>query len=299
MAKTRNRPSLRGLNKPICIKCDGAARSRCLFQSCKNCCARAQNPCHIHVLKGNSSYPDSTDSNGISSSSGNAHRVTSIRQLSSNFAQFNNLRTPSRARKPLTRKEAYQINEWRFSKLKEYEDRNIEIENESSARYLQNVTLLEEVFAKYESTEDTETTISNLKTKHRADPIRSENLREKLRFIITEGLRNLKTETPIGNEETEDYNVLKKARYSSLIELNSNLSSAQTCEDLNACRLLKVRLFSQPKQSVEEFVNLEDGKAEQMTENYSSKRFSSVTVSQEAIGHIDAQFTSFDGIEHL
>lgn len=195
--------------------------------------------------------------------------------------------------------EAYQINEWRFSKLKEYEDRNIEIENESSARYLQNVTLLEEVFAKYESTEDTETTISNLKTKHRADPIRSENLREKLRFIITEGLRNLKTETPIGNEETKDYNVLKKARYSSLIELNSNLSSAQTFEDLKACRLLKVRVFSQPKQSVEEFENLEDGKAEQMIENYSSKRFSSVTVSQEAIGHIDAQFTSFDGIEHL
>ncbi|XP_076910854.1 uncharacterized protein LOC143568634 [Bidens hawaiensis] len=297
MAKTRNRPSLRGLNKPICIKCDGAARSRCPFQSCKNCCARAQNPCHIHVLKGNSSFPDSTDSNEIPSS-GNAHRVTSIRQLSSNFAQFNNLRTPSRARKPLTKKEAYQINEWRFSKLKDYEDRNIEIENEASARYLRNVTLLEEVFAKYESTEDTETTISNMKTKLRVDPIRSENLREKLRFIITEGLRNLKAETPTGNEETKDYNVLKKARYSSLVELNNNLSSVQTCEDLKACRLLKVHLFSQPKQSVEEFEN-EDGKLEQKTENHSSKRFSSVTISQEAVGRIDAQFSSFDEIEHL
>ncbi|KAL6548005.1 hypothetical protein OROHE_009710 [Orobanche hederae] len=51
--------SLRGLNKPKCFQCGNVARSRCPYQSCKNCCARAQNPCLIHgVLKGNSSFPD-------------------------------------------------------------------------------------------------------------------------------------------------------------------------------------------------------------------------------------------------
>ncbi|XP_076945324.1 uncharacterized protein LOC143616361 [Bidens hawaiensis] len=303
--------NLRGLNKPKCINCGNVARSRCPYQACKSCCAKAQNPCHIHVLKGNAPLPDKTPSSTLSvtdqhsneiSSSGNAHRVTSLRQLSSNFAQFNNLQTPSRSRKPITRKEASQINEWRFSKLKEYEDRNIEIENEAFDRYLQNITFLEEIFGKYGSTEDTETMISNMKTKLRADPIRTENLREKLKFIITNGLRNLKTETPTGNEETEYDDMPKKARYSTLVELNKKLNSVRTCEDLKSCQLLKARLFNQPEQSVEEFENIEDGKMEQMeqkTEKYPSKWFSSVTASQEAIGHIDAQFSSLVEIEHL
>ncbi|KAK9075687.1 hypothetical protein SSX86_004015 [Deinandra increscens subsp. villosa] len=307
----RNSRSLRGLNKPKCIKCGNVARSRCPYQACKSCCARAQNPCHIHVLKSNVSFPDKTPSSTLSFSDQHSNeisssgRVTSLRQLSSNFAQFNNLQTPARARKPLTRKEASQINEWRFSKLKEYEDRNIEIENEAFDRYLQNVTLLDEVFAKYVSTEDkseegeSETMISNLKTKLRADPIRSENLREKLRFIVNNGLRNLKTETPTGNEETEHAHMSKKARYSNLVELNKKLGSARTCEDLKSCQLLKARLLNQPEQSVDEFDNIEDGKPEEKLENYTLKWFSPVAINQEALSHIDAQFSSLDEIEHL
>ncbi|KAJ6706041.1 ELECTRON CARRIER/IRON ION-BINDING PROTEIN [Salix purpurea] len=48
--------TLRGLNKPKCIQCGNVARSRCPYQSCKSCCSRAQNPCHIHVLGGSLSY---------------------------------------------------------------------------------------------------------------------------------------------------------------------------------------------------------------------------------------------------
>ncbi|KAK1408063.1 hypothetical protein QVD17_39695 [Tagetes erecta] len=305
---------LRGLNKPKCIKCGNVARSRCPYQACKSCCAKAQNPCHIHVLKSNSSFPDKTPSSTVSftdqhsneiSSSGNAHRVTSVRQLSSNFAQFNNLQTPSRARKPLTRKEASQINEWRFSKLKEYEDRNVEIENEAFDRYLQNITLLEEIFAKFESTEDeseegkNQTLISNLKTKLRADPIRSENLREKLRFIVNNGLRNLKSETLSWNEETEHANMPKKARYSSLVELNKKLSSARTHDDLKSCQQLKSRLFNQLERPVEESENIEDTKPEPKSQKGPLKWFSPVTINQEAISLVDAQFSSLDQIEHL
>ncbi|XLT79557.1 hypothetical protein HN873_001310, partial [Arachis hypogaea] len=39
------------------------------------------------------------------------------------------------------------INEWRFSKLKEYKDRSIEAENEALDQYMQNVGLLEEVLS--------------------------------------------------------------------------------------------------------------------------------------------------------
>lgn len=34
------------------------------------------------------------------------------------------------------------INVWRFSKLKEYKEENIEVENEAFDRYMQNVDLL-------------------------------------------------------------------------------------------------------------------------------------------------------------
>ncbi|XP_059657695.1 cell wall protein DAN4 [Cornus florida] len=147
--------NLRGLNKPKCIKCGNVARSRCPYQSCKSCCAKAQNPCHIHVLKASATFPEKSPSSSSplfdqqsteASPSGNSHRVASLRQLSNNFAQFNNLQTPLRSRKPLTRKDATVINEWRFLKLKEYRDRNIEAENEAFDRYMQNVHLLEEVF---------------------------------------------------------------------------------------------------------------------------------------------------------
>ncbi|XLS44420.1 hypothetical protein HN51_001285, partial [Arachis hypogaea] len=44
-------------------------------------------------------------------------------------------------------KVAAAINEWRFSKLKEYKDRSIEAENEALDQYMQNVGLLEEVLS--------------------------------------------------------------------------------------------------------------------------------------------------------
>ncbi|GAB2248760.1 hypothetical protein Droror1_Dr00012119, partial [Drosera rotundifolia] len=101
----------RGLNKPKCIKCGNVARSRCPYQSCKSCCSKVQNPCHIHVLKPNATLADRFASNATpelqtdkAPSPGPPQKVGSLRQLSTNFAQFNNVNTPVRPRKPLTRK---------------------------------------------------------------------------------------------------------------------------------------------------------------------------------------------------
>ncbi|GAA0153162.1 hypothetical protein LIER_11472 [Lithospermum erythrorhizon] len=77
--------------------------------------------------------------------SNTSHLIASLRQLSCYFAQFNNLQSPIKSRKPLIKKDAQVLNEWRFSKLKEFKDKEVGAENEAFDRYLQNVGLLEEI----------------------------------------------------------------------------------------------------------------------------------------------------------
>nr|XP_043609087.1 uncharacterized protein LOC122581007 [Erigeron canadensis] len=313
-----NFKTLRGQNKPKCIKCGNVARSRCPYTSCKNCCAKAQNPCFIHVLKNSTPVTEKLPSAGSSVTeqrasetplSGNVHRVTSVRQLSNPFAQFNNL--GSRIKKPLTTKEAYQLNEWRFLKLKEYKDRNIEIENEAFDRYLQNISLLEEVFAVSSklgepvSTVDviernTETIVSNLKLKFAADPIRIEDFRDRMRFIVHNGLRKLKSETSTGNEEPIPGSKSKKARYSSVVELNKKLSNARTDEDLKSCHLLKTQIFNRHEPtSGEQAEDLLDGQLKRKSGCSTLNWFSTCTVDEEALSHIDTQFSSIQEIYQL
>ncbi|KAL5066895.1 hypothetical protein RYX36_017782 [Vicia faba] len=101
-----------------------------------------------------------------------AGRVASLRQLSNSFAQFSNLHLSLRSKKPLTRKDAATINEWRFSKLKEYKEQNVEAENEAFDRYMQNVDLLEEVL----STKHSDETLSSVSE---ANPTPMENTKVK------------------------------------------------------------------------------------------------------------------------
>ncbi|CAH9086653.1 unnamed protein product [Cuscuta europaea] len=270
--------NLRGLNKPKCNQCGNVARSRCPFQSCKSCCAKAQNPCHIHVLKGQSNLPDKAPSFGSpivdqqpndASHPGTSHRPASFRQLSTNFAQFNNLQSPLRSRKPITRKEAEVINEWRFLKLKEFRDNNIEIENEAFDRYMQNVSLLEEVFAvnssqdwqtdNKSSTEnpkpsgEEEKLVAGFKLQLRSDPVRIENTRKRMQCIVEKGLhKRRKLESDEGtneklpkNPETNDNN--NKSPHvewtTALSDLIDKLNAARNEEDLKACWEMKTELF--------------------------------------------------------
>nr|GEU84743.1 hypothetical protein [Tanacetum cinerariifolium] len=302
-------------NKPKCEYCGNVARSRCPFYACKNCCAKEQNLCHIHVLKGNPSVPDKLPSSSSPSfdqqskelsSFRNPYRGATYQKFSSKFSRFNNL-LPVRAKKPLTIKEASETNEWRFSKLKEYKERNIEIENEAFDRYLHNITLLEDVFAVNSKLEEPAkddlegkcgTLISELKMKLRADPVRTENLRDRMRFTVNNALRKLKCETPTGNDETELVNRPKEARYSSLVELNKKLSNARTDEDLKSCKLLKAQLFNQSDSKAEQ-PDQHDGKPEQKSGSLPSNWFSTITIDQGELSNIDAQYSSLEAIENL
>ncbi|XP_031097273.1 uncharacterized protein LOC116001534 [Ipomoea triloba] len=339
--------NLRGLNKPKCIKCGNVARSRCPYQSCKSCCAKAQNPCHIHVLKGQSNLPDKALSSGSpivdqqsteASHPGASHRPASFRQLSTNFAQFNNLQTPLR-RKPVTRKDAQVINEWRFLKLKEFRDNNIEIENEAFDRYMQNVFLLEEVFGVNSEqdgqTEDgsssenpkpateeavsMEAMVAGFKLQLRSDPVRIENTRKRMQYIVDRGLkklRKLESDEVTGDlsqpENPETFKSPQAEWTSALGELIDKMNKARNEEDLKACWEMKTELFNRhnkEKQENSEVVEAskdpcvpipQTGISLKGESNYSPpKWFTTTTIDDEELCQISAQFDSLEDIEDL
>ncbi|KAJ1386575.1 hypothetical protein SESBI_40724 [Sesbania bispinosa] len=270
--------SQRGQNKPKCRQCGNVARSRCPYESCKSCCSRNQNPCHIHVLKANSTSLDKTPSSIATpldhpsletSQSTSASRVASLRQLSNSFAQFNNLNLSLRSKKPLTRKDAAAINEWRFSKLNEYKEQNIEVENETFDRYMQNVELLEEVlsaksvddsmtFASESTTSsmenDNDIMITGLKLQLRSNSMRSDSLRMRIQQLVDRGLKKLKMSavdddinTPVDEEPNKASIMVKNCgdeRLSATSDLIDKINKARSEEDLNSCLEMKSQLFN-------------------------------------------------------
>ncbi|KAK7330848.1 hypothetical protein VNO77_25052 [Canavalia gladiata] len=332
--------SQRGHNKPKCKQCGNVARSRCPYESCKSCCSRNQNPCHIHVLKANSTFPDKTPSSGAAPldhqqsleppQSTSAGRVASLRQLSNSFAQFNNLHLSLRSKKPLTRKDAAAINEWRFSKLKEYKERNIEVENEAFDRYMQNVDLLEEVLSvksvddnvsELESnptpTESNEIMVPGLKLQLRSNTMRSDGLRMRIQQIVDEGLKKLQKCSVDGdiNESIDDEaNKASKRgkrieRLSAISDLMDKINKARSEEDLKSCLEMKFQLFNSEEGSA--VLDLKDN---EMHENqtaesdvvpakeldYSLPKFVGTTeIDQETLNSIDKHFSSLENVEQL
>ncbi|GLU05481.1 hypothetical protein SLE2022_225820 [Rubroshorea leprosula] len=338
--------SKRGLNKPKCIQCGNVARSRCPYRSCKSCCSKAQNPCHIHVIKANAAFPDKTPTSSIppsdqksaeASSAGTGVRV-SVRQLSNAFAQFNNLQMSVRSKKHLTRKEAVAINEWRISKLKEFKDRNIEVENEAFDRYMQNVSLLEEVLSTKSIPEvsdgdgstvsepdptskesQTAVMISGLKTNLRSDPVTMENFRKRKQQLVDQGLKDLQQcEAKDDINDTTDQNklddMLKKAktlwadRTAALDDLIDKLNKARNEDDLKSCLEIKAQLYDQRTVSSEsETKDLDTSKEETAKDitpgkvaDYSfPKLFTAIEIDHETLNNVDAHFSSLEQIEDL
>ncbi|KAL3848812.1 hypothetical protein ACJIZ3_010694 [Penstemon smallii] len=325
--------SLRGLNKPKCIKCGNVARSRCPYQSCKNCCAKAENPCHIHVLKGNSSFPDKAPSSSSplfeqqstdTSHSGSSQR---LRQLSNNFSQFSNLQTPIRARKPLTRKDAQVINEWRFLKLKESRDANMEAETEAFDRYMQNVTLLEDIFSvnsapneQIQNEKSSETTVQGLVLKLRSNTVRTENFKKRIQYIIDHKLRKLEkfelvddtnelSDTEGDEKKAKKFKSSQGERTLALTDLSDKLNKARNEEDLKACWEMASQIFgwnSNARQTEPCRVLLSgemdpdcDLSTEKRSYCFPPKWVTPGTIDEEVLSRLDAQFSSLEEIEDL
>ncbi|XP_039071866.1 uncharacterized protein LOC120219087 isoform X2 [Hibiscus syriacus] len=324
----------RGLNKPKCIQCGNVARSRCPFRSCKSCCSKAQNPCHIHVLKSNSAFPEktlttSTPSPDQKSTQASSQVVPSYRQLSNAFAQFDNLQV--RTKKHLTRKDAIALNEWRFSKLKEFRDRNIEIENDAFDRYMQNISLLEVVLFTEQMDEgsepsptsqegETSVMTSGMKLTLRSNPVRTNNARKRIQQIVDQGIKKLKKSEPHdGSSDPDDQNKLDNMlnkeksfwveRSSMLSDIVDKLNKARNEEDIKYCLEMKAQLYNQSTMSTPtetkdlEALN-EQGPKNNVTPgqvaNYPwRKLFTPIEIDQETLNKVDAHFSSLEQIEDL
>lgn len=344
----RSDPSknLRGLNKPKCIKCGNVARSRCPYQSCKSCCSKAQNPCHIHVLKPNATLADRGASANTTTqqqqqpnevpSSGPPTKVSSLRQLSSTFAQFNNVHIPLRSRKPVTKKEALAINAWRFAKLKEYKERNIEAEHEAFDRYMQNISLLEETFkvnskspdnnnipllsnSPTTSGDETGMMISEMKVKLRSDPARMDKFRKRIHQAVDQGLRKLQKHDPIetannlielDSTPNAAENWTRKKKTLSLIELNERLNKARNEEDLKLCMEMRSKIRGERNTNFgEKTESAEVAKEKGVSGNLSSAQDPDYTsllklvrtseIDQDALNSIESHFSSLEEIEDL
>ncbi|XP_028772844.1 uncharacterized protein LOC114729994 [Neltuma alba] len=333
--------SQRGQNKPKCRQCGNVARSRCPYEQCKSCCSRNQNPCHIHVLKANSSHSEKTPASAAasldqpsseSSQSVNVSRAASLRQLSNSFAQFNNLHVSLRSRKPLTRKDAAVINEWRLSKLREYRERNIEVENEAFDRYMQNVDLLKEVLL-VESMEDNvpsvsdsnqismennnETMIQKLKLQLRSNSIRSDRMRMRIQQIVDEGLKKAQkwaldghvNESIDEEEPNQDSERVRKERLSVINDLIDKINRARNEEDLKSCLEMKSQIFNSDKGACA--MELEDNETPKNQTDESDaapvkeidyslpKLVATAEIDQETLGIIDKHFSSLEHVEKL
>ncbi|KAE8662567.1 putative BOI-related E3 ubiquitin-protein ligase 2-like [Hibiscus syriacus] len=327
----------RGLNKPKCIQCGNVARSRCPYRSCKSCCSKAQNPCHIHVLKSSSAFPEkpptsSTPSSEQKSTQASSQvtplRAPSFRQLSNAFAQFDNLQV--RTKKHLTRKDAIALNEWRYSKLKEFKDGNIEIENDAFNRYMQNISLLEEVFSiksmdegsnedggskpRPTSKEDkTSVMSSGLKLTLKSDPVRTNNARKRIKQIVDQGIEKLqRTEANDGANVPDDQNKLdsrlKKVkslwveRASVVSDVVDKLNKARNEEDLKYCLEMKAHLYNQSSMSSETETKGPETFNEECTETprqLAHHLLTRIEIDQETVNKIDAHFSTVELIEDL
>ncbi|RZC69281.1 hypothetical protein C5167_032368 [Papaver somniferum] len=327
----------RGLNKPKCTTCGNVARSRCPYESCKNCCAKAQNPCPIHVLKTSGTPSDKSPSsnptlfepqNADATTPGTSIRASALRQLS----QLNGSQVP-RPRKPTTRKEAADINQWRFSKLKEYKDRNIETENEAFDRYMQNVNLLEEAFSLNSSVDgssadeptssslkDTdERVIHALKAKVGSNIGRTDSVRERIRDIVDQGSRKLQKvefNDEVLSADADDLDSLKEpkrqkkeknVRAERLLDIKDvidKLKKARNEDDLQSCIRMKAQLFKGcGKASVtdDNYVGRSKeqimGKDVMPGKDLPPKYVTKVDVSQELLHSLDTHFSSLEEIK--
>ncbi|KAG2270215.1 hypothetical protein Bca52824_064770 [Brassica carinata] len=320
--------TLRGLNKPKCIQCGNVARSRCPFQSCKGCCSRAENPARFTVcfflaleqrkrlffLKGVVTSAEktapSTPSSEQKASEGTPGRVSSIRQLSSNFAQFNNLNAVSRLKAfdhkvfllSTFSKNAQALNEWRFTKLKEYRNRNIEVENDAFDRYMINVNLLEEAFSLASVPEEEETaasernneerTVSELKLRLRSNSATAEGFKMRITETVKAGL--VKVQKPGGKSDDQDYikRSIKSRRLeektSALNEIIDKLNKARTEEDLKSCVEMRSNLCG----------NVSSSSASDKNRIFPPS-VHKVEISEEALQKMGEQLQSFDQVETL
>ncbi|KAJ0960364.1 hypothetical protein J5N97_001814 [Dioscorea zingiberensis] len=302
--------NLRGMNKPKCIKCGNVARSRCPFQSCKSCCAKAQNPCHIHVLKTNGTLPDKppTSTSPASEtpsadvpSTGASWRLNSLRQLSASFVNSLELENLFPRKNVSLLEETFPVGELVKS------DELIASETDSSAEKVQNL-------------------ISEIKVKLKSNVEQVEIIRQRIRNIVDEKLAKLQSEgiaDDDGISGTDDLGAhrgtkramteKRRAERTVLVdELIDKLNKARSEDDLKSCLEMKRQLFNQIEHKDDKGANCsndsgdipalkEDSDSSSLSNSHSqaNKMCTIVSINQDSLSTINAEFSSLDQIAEL
>lgn len=222
--------------------------------------------------------------------------------------------------------------------MKEFRDRNIEAESEAFDLYMQNVGLLEEVFLVNSEFDDqiqdeqasrvnssfdgekTERMVHGLKLKLRSNPVRTDNFRKRIQYIVDQGLKRVrKLELIDGTGELSDtegrgrtakkIKSLQCEKAIALSDLIYKLNKARNEDDLKACWEMASQIFrwntkmSQTEPGEFLVCREKDPKDDSSTEQESCifppKWVNPTTIDQEALCGIDAQFSILEEIEDL
>lgn len=205
------------------------------------------------------------------------------------------------------------------------------MENEGFERYVQNISLLEEIFSAKPIPEDTSedrSFISNddpmsrendggaiasgLKLKLRSEPVRTNNFRKRVQQIVDQGLKKLQRfELDEGLSEPKGRNDLDKGpkrsedlwadKSTALSDLIDKLNKARNEEDLKSCLELKSHLFGRLA-SDPQILKDQTGNSTLETKKESDclpKTIASVEIDHETLRNVDAHFSSLKQIDHL
>jgi len=198
---------------------------------------------------------------------GSASRLACLQKLPHHF--LNSLRT----KKALAKKDVAGINKWRFMKLKEHMQGDIDAENEAYERYTQNVGLLEETFCPMEDAaneseaeatsssegERMDLLVSEAKVRLKSDNENADSFKERVATILDEKLKKLQErqsasdyedDKPPSDQDQDDHTTpvkfsakQKMERAAKFNELLGKMTRARSEDDLKPCRDLIEQLF--------------------------------------------------------
>jgi len=197
---------------------------------------------------------------------GSVSRLACLQKLPHHF--LNSLRT----KKSLAKKDVAGINKWRFMKLKEHMQGDIDAENEAYERYTQNVGLLEETFCPMEDAaneseaeatsseeERMDLLVSEAKVRLKSDNENADSFKERVATILDEKLKKLQErqsaydyedDKPPSDQDQDDHTTpvkfsakQKMERAAKFNELLGRMTRARSEDDLKPCRDLIEQLF--------------------------------------------------------
>lgn len=215
--------------------------------------------------------------------------------------------------------------------MKEHKNRNIEVENEAFDRYMQNISLLEEVFSIKSNPEGTtnneisvldvssnledksKVMVSWLKLRLKSNPTRNDNCRKRILEIVDRGLKKLNCVSDL-DDQNDPPTVSKKPKteqadkLSALSELTDKMNKARNEEDLNSCLEIKSQIFAMSSKTGQAEIQV-DTSIEHTSNtgltvvqecNYSlPKLLVTSEIDQESLIKIDSHFSSIVQIEDL